>query len=315
MRPAIKTVFSFACPLHHSELQQKEGRLVCGQGHSFPIEAGVPIFAAHPRRELQPRNMPPCAPEPRSHVDPFVNDWIVNTNGNLYWSVRGRLPRYPVPLWPFEPGQGKLLVDLGCGWGRWCVAAARAGYLPLGLDVHLDAVQAAARIAPQLGHECSFACADLDALPFQDAQVGAVFSYSVLQHVEREKVRRALSEIWRILEPGGEVFLQLPNKYGPISLLQQLKRGFREAKPESFEMRYWSPSQIREMALAANFMGVQLNADGFLSQNPQISDVDLLPFHGRLVVRCSQVACKVAAVFPPLTAFADSVWLRARKPQ
>jgi SAM-dependent methyltransferase len=302
-----------ACPLDHSELRFTENRLECERRHSFAIEGGVPVFDAQPRRELHPRNMGPVETDPRSPVDPFVNDWIVNTNGNLYWHLRGRLPRYPIPEWPFEPGKGRLFVDLGCGWGRWCFSAGRAGFTAVGFDVHLDGVQAAHRVSAQLAPEAAFICSEIDALPFRSGEVDVVFSYSVLQHVERSKVALILREAWRVLKPGGQILIQLPNKFGPVSLVQQIKRGFREARPGSFEMRYWSPSQIRQLARGSGFADMRLRADGFLSQNPQISDLDLLSLPGKLIVLLSYIGCKTSATVAPLIGIADSLWLQAQK--
>jgi uncharacterized protein YbaR (Trm112 family) len=87
-----------ACPGDHAPLEYREGSLICPQGHQFHVEDGIPVFAENPRRERVPGNMGPCQYQSEnSPVDPFVNDWIVNTNGNLYWSSRGKLPRYPIP--------------------------------------------------------------------------------------------------------------------------------------------------------------------------------------------------------------------------
>src|SRR5262249_38035916 len=183
-----------ACPIHRIALTRNGSRMECSKGHFFAVEEGIPLFTTKPRREPRPLNMAPCQVDEGSPVDPFVNDWIVNTNGNLYCRVRGRLPRYPIPQWPFGEGKGRILVDLGCGWGRWCIAAAGSGYSPVGVDVHLDAVQAANRIAPRIGTEGGFVCAEVDALPFLDSSADVVFSYSVLQHVERRKVASTLQE-------------------------------------------------------------------------------------------------------------------------
>ncbi|HYL98553.1 MAG TPA: class I SAM-dependent methyltransferase [Blastocatellia bacterium] len=302
-----------ACPLDHSDLLQINGRFDCAQGHSFEIEQGIPVLARTPRREPKPRNMRPCIPEPASPVDPFVNDWIVNTNGNLYWRVRGRLPGYPIPRWPFETGKGRLMVDLGCGWGRWCMSASHAGYVPIGVDIHLDAVQAARRVSLNNGSQGTFLCSEIDALPFHDATVDLVFSYSVLQHVERDKVRRVLTESWRILKPGGAIMIQLPNTYGPFNVVQQMRRGFREARADSFEMRYWSPRQIHELLRDSHFGEVKLRADGFFSQNPQISDLHLLSILSRLVVLTSYAMSKVANAVSPLRLTADSLWVISHK--
>ena len=307
------TAAILACPFDGSDLCQINGRFDCAQGHAFEIEQGVPVFARMPRREPKPRNMGPCIPEPASPIDPFVNDWIVNTNGNLYWRVRGRLRSYPIPRWPFEAGRARLLVDLGCGWGRWCMSASHAGYVPIGVDIHLDAVQAARRVFLNNGSQGTFLCSEIDALPFRDATVDLVFSYSVLQHIERDKVRRVLTESWRILKPGGVIIIQLPNAFGPFNLVQQMRRGFREARADSFEMRYWSPGQIRELFGASRFGEVKLRADGFFSQNARISDLHLLSTLRKLVVLTSYTMANAANTVSPLGLIADSLWIISRK--
>lgn len=308
-----------ACPHDHTTLRASGGGLVCQQDHNFPIEQGVPVFTGHARHEPVPLNMPPCPQAPRDGagsqiIDPFVNDWIVNTNGNLYWRARGRLPRYPIPHWPFGSGEGNIVVDLGCGWGRWCIAAARAGFRPIGVDLHIDALAAAARVSQQLNADANFLCGDVDALPIAPRSVDCVFSYSVLQHIDKEKVRRAFYEIARILKPGGRCIIQLPNALGPLSFVQQLKRGFRDAKPGTFEMRYWSQREIRESLRDAGLHNTQIHSDGFFSQNPQLSDLDLLTFGGKLIVATSYAARKTADAMPILTRFADSLWIDAKAP-
>ncbi|HVO56644.1 MAG TPA: class I SAM-dependent methyltransferase [Dongiaceae bacterium] len=305
-----------ACPHDGSALRLVGDALACEQQHNFPVEHGIPILARNPRREPRPLNMAPCAVDPSSPVDPFVNDWIVNTNGNLYWRVRGKLPSYPIPVWPLpgQTGADRVLVDLGCGWGRWCIAAARIGFSPCGVDVHVDALQAASRVAAHFGLACDFLCSEIDRLPFRDDSVDFVFSYSVLQHLSRERVRRVLAEVRRILRPGGSLLIQLPNTFGALSILQQARRGFREAREDSFEMRYWTPVGIRRAFRDAGFAAIALRTDGFFSQNPQPTDLPLLSACGRLVVRTSHFLAAVANRVAPLTRLADSLLVTAQKP-
>lgn len=283
------------------------------------MEQAVPVFAENPRREPVPLNMPACQSLARDvgngpFIDAFVNDWIVNTNGNLYWPVRGRLPRYPIPDWLLGRGNGKTLVDIGCSWGRWCIAASRAGFRPLGIDVHVDALAAAGRVSQQLNAPCDFLCSDADLLPVRSQSVDCVFSYSVLQHIGKPRVLRVFHEMARVLKPGGQCIFQLPNALGPLSFAQQLKRGFRDAKPGTFEMRYWSVPEIRKGLAAAGLVDVQIRTDGFLSQNPQLSDLDLLTPAGKLIVMASYAGRKAANALPMLTRVADSLWIEARAP-
>jgi SAM-dependent methyltransferase len=293
-----------------------DGRLRCDAGHDVPVERGVPIFTREVRREATPSNMAPL-PAQRSPgaVDPFVDDWIVNTNGNLYWSLRGRMPRYPIPDWPAKNagGPGQTLIDIGCGWGRWTIAGARAGYEAWGVDVHLDALWAAGRVVRAVGAEATFACCEAARLPFKTGSADFVFSYSVLQHLEKKTARSVLMEIARILRPGGTCFVQLPNAYGLVSLLRQAKRGFREGRPGTFEMRYWTRRSIRNALEEAGLGNIRFRAEGFLLQNTQRNDVDLLSGSGAAAVRFSCFLRDAADRMPLLSSVADSFWIEAKK--
>jgi len=239
----------------------------------------------------------------------------VNTNGNLYWRMRGRLPRYPIPAWPFGEGRGRVLLDIGCGWGRWSIAAARAGFQPIGLDLHSDALAAAIRVSRQLNVRGDFLCSGIDEFPLGSHSVDCGFSYSVLQHVDKNVVLRCFREIARVLKPGGTCVIQLPNKIGLVSLTQQLKRGFRDARPGSFEMRYWSHGEIRRSLEEAGLKDVRIRTDGFFSQNPQLADLDLLSTQGKALVFASYAGRKMANALPLLTHAADSLWIEARSPE
>ncbi|HTY57329.1 MAG TPA: class I SAM-dependent methyltransferase [Bacteroidota bacterium] len=48
-------------------------------------------------------------------------------------------------------------------------------------------------------------------LPFPDGHFDVVVSYAVLEHVEEES--RALNEIHRVLRPGGDLVISVPNKW------------------------------------------------------------------------------------------------------
>jgi SAM-dependent methyltransferase/uncharacterized protein YbaR (Trm112 family) len=304
-----------ACPLDHARLQSVGGALICPSGHQFMIEAGIPVLTEHPRRELVPNNMGRCRRENEySEIDSFVDDWLVNTNGNLYWKARGRLKRYPIPIWPSVVGKGKTLLDIGCGWGRWTMSASQAGFRSIGMDIHLDALLAAIRVAARIGAFSEYVCGDPETMPFLSATVDVVYSYSVFQHMEKEKVKSIFKEIFRILTPGGFCLIQLPNTFGMFNLMRQAQRGFRRPRPDSFEMRYWSLGELRQAIKLAGLSCLSTRADGFLSQNPQMSDLDLLSTTGKLIVRVSHLGCKAADVLPFLIRVADSWYIQAYRP-
>ena len=135
------------------------------------------------------------APAPTGgSVDPYVAELIVATHGNLY-RVVGPLRRYPIPAFPVTAPRGTRLLDLGCNWGRWSIAAARAGFSVVGVDPSVEAIAAAARVARQLGEDVSYAVGDARRLPFPDATFEVVFSFSVLQHFHPAAFEEAVDEI------------------------------------------------------------------------------------------------------------------------
>jgi SAM-dependent methyltransferase len=183
------------------------------------------------------------------------------------------------------------------------------------MDVHVDALAAGGRVSRQLGVEPSYVCGDIERLPLGSASVDVVFSYSVLQHLEKEKVGRIFKEIARVLRPSGCCYVQLPNVLGPFNVARQIKRGFRAARPGTFEMRYWSAGEIRRMVEEAGMRTQVMRADGYFSQNPQLSDLDLLSTAGKLLVLLSHAGCRAADLFPPLASLADSLWVEAQSPR
>ena len=173
-------------------------------------------------------------------------------------------------------------------------------------------IRAARRVASQLGVHADFVVADGRFLPFPDGTFQHVYSYSVLQHLERSAVMRFFREVSRVLKPKGVCLVQLPNVFGLHNMLQQAKRGFREGRSGTFEMRYWSTKAIRQAVEMAGLKDMAIRPEGFFTQNPQLSDLDLLSPKGKMIVLVSNAGRKLAAMFPIVTGLADSFWVEAR---
>jgi 2-polyprenyl-3-methyl-5-hydroxy-6-metoxy-1,4-benzoquinol methylase len=242
-------------------------------------------------------------------VDEWVRSSIVKTHGNLY--RRARLTRYPIPSFPLGPGGGRSLLDVGCNWGRWTIAAARAGFRATGIDPARKAVEAARRVAGQLGVDAEYVVADARRLPFPDDSFDVVFSYSVLQHLPKDDARLAAREAGRVLRPGGTAWIEMPNARGLLNLVRQAVRGFSEGT--GADVRYWSPAELR--AAFGGIGPVELIADGFLTIDPQPSDLDLLPGGPRLVVRVSEALRRASLRAPFLVGLADSLVVKVQAPR
>ena len=251
------------------------------------------------------REFPPVQVAP-GEIDPFVQRSIAATNGALYLPLVGKLTEYPIPDLRLPQGNGKSFLEIGCSWGRWCIAAARKGYQPTGIDPSLKGIRAARRVAEQIGVETQYLVADGRALPFADESFDQVFSYSVLQHLSKTNARETLRNIRRVLRPGGSCLIQMPNVFGIRCLYHQVRRGFRETR--DFEVRYWMVKELIS-AFQEEIGPAKVFVDGYFSLNPQISDLRFMPLRYRMIVRFSEALRKTSKWFRPLIYAADSLYI------
>ncbi|MCC6622055.1 MAG: methyltransferase domain-containing protein [Deltaproteobacteria bacterium] len=244
-------------------------------------------------------------------VDPAIGALVGATNGIAYARQVGRLAEVPIPELPMVPERpGARLLDIGCSWGRWVVAAARRGFSPVGIDPSLGAVMAARRLAERLGLEADFVVGDARCLPFVDSAFDAGYSYSVLQHLGFEDATTAVGELGRVLARGGAACVQMPNRLGLRSLQHQARRRFREAT--GFEVRYWSLERligVFERAIGPTSWSV----DCYFGLGLQASDLRFMTPLARVATRASEALKRVARVVPAVARVADSVLISARR--
>jgi SAM-dependent methyltransferase/uncharacterized protein YbaR (Trm112 family) len=313
------------CPRDQEDLEPVGSNLVCGQGHRYAVIDGVPILLIAESEQTHIEGIRALAIAesgdssslPRfqvgqDEIDPFVRNAIGATNGGLYQHLVGSLSEYPIPRLRLAPGEGKLFLEVGCNWGRWCIAAARMGYRPIGIDPSLKSIRAANRVARQIGVDAAYVVADGRFLPFRNNSFDQVFSYSVLQHLSKENTSKSLSEISRVMREGAAALIQMPNTYGIRCLYHQIRRGFREAR--DFEVRYWRPGELLS-EFTQRIGPSQLSVDGYFSLNVQPTDIHLMPRRYRALVRTSEKLRRVSSKVLPLKNIADSLYITSQKMQ
>jgi ubiquinone/menaquinone biosynthesis C-methylase UbiE len=245
-------------------------------------------------------------------VDSFVQRNVGETCGTPYWSQVGRLARYPIPKFRLGPptAQGQLLLDVGCNWGRWSISAERAGYAAVGIDPSVEAVLAACRVARQLGARVHYLVADARFLPFKPRVFHLVFSYNVFHHMAKRDALASIAEAGRVARSGGMVAVQMSNRFGARGLYNFLRTGGRE--PKGREIRFWTPRQLHRSF--SRLVGrPRFLAEGYLSLNPQPTDLDLLPVKWRAIVRVSGLLRRLSDLCPLLRWTADSLLVIVRK--
>ncbi len=114
-------------------------------------------------------------------------------------AVRNRwLRRWLPPL--AGAGRGSLVLDIGCGEGRFALWNRDRGARIVGLDAApLFAEEALAGIDLVRG--------DVRVLPFPDGSFDAAYSIDVMEHLDARGLERFFGEVARVLKPGGHFYL------------------------------------------------------------------------------------------------------------
>lgn len=142
------------------------------------------------------------------------------------YAARGDYHRTPDPSWDYYPTylakltavrryldalpRATRVLDAGCGEG--VLVDEYADRLDI---IGLDANYASDRVTH----------GSLTALPFPDASFERALCLDVLEHLAYEEQPRALAEIFRVLRPGGELLVSVPNLAHLQSRIQFLLRG------------------------------------------------------------------------------------------
>lgn len=137
--------------------------------------------------------------------------------------------------------QGDQVLEIGCGTGlftRKFYSATKANITAI--DISEDLLIEARKLLP----EANFKVDDAMHLSFDDNTFEVVFGSSVLHHLEFDS---SLSEIFRVLKPGGRLIFAEPNMINPQILIQKnvpfIKKWLGDSPDETAIVR-WKFSKL-----------------------------------------------------------------------
>lgn len=130
---------------------------------------------------------------------------------------------------------GDAVLDVGCAAGRDTRILHDMGLKATGVDLAEKLLEIAQKANPDI----KFVLADVRQLPFKDGSFQAVWASAVLHHVAKPEMPIVLAEFYRILAPGGILYIHTKAGSGRLQTKEftvlGAKRHFQLLFPEELE--------------------------------------------------------------------------------
>jgi SAM-dependent methyltransferase len=196
------------CPACGGAVVLGEAEARCSQGaHRFPVVDGIPVFVDDAALAAEPQY--------GSQRAYFDSEFAGYAEYRLEHWRRSYLDR----LRDAGALEGPL-VDVGVGGsGYTVIEAARAGEAAIGCDLSLEGLAAARRSAAAEGvsERTLWVCCSAERLPLASGAFASALAIAVLEHVPDDAA--ALSELARVLRPGGRAWATVPHALRYVSPL------------------------------------------------------------------------------------------------
>lgn len=106
----------------------------------------------------------------------------------------------------------KNVLDLGSGLGRHSIFFAQQGFKVSAIDISDYGVNYSKEWAKNENLNIDIKLGDMISLPYADNSFHCVFAYHSISHSDTDGVKKIISEIERVLKPGGEVYTSMCSK-------------------------------------------------------------------------------------------------------
>jgi ubiquinone/menaquinone biosynthesis C-methylase UbiE len=168
---------------------------------------------------------------------------------------------------PFERLAGLIALNIGCGAGEEAAILALGGASCIAMDITSPAAEAADSLLGIFGRGIGVQ-ADARFIPLKSETVDIVYSSGVLHH--SSDLQKSISEIHRVLKPGGTAFIMLYATWSITFLQEKILRWSGEKDWETEGRKNpctttYSASQCKSLFSA--FESVQINKRGASLRN------------------------------------------------
>jgi len=150
-----------------------------------------------------------------------------------------RIQRKPLILGKVTALKGKIVLDVGCGYGGYSLDVARAeARSVVALEIDRGVIT---EIKTSANHpNLHFVLGAGESLPIRNSSVDVTFLMDVLEHVRCEGP--ILQEVHRVLKYDGRLFISAPNRFYPLET---------HGRYQLFPFLPYIPKQLRYLIIDA----------------------------------------------------------------
>jgi len=148
---------------------------------------------------------------------------------------------------------GARILDVGCGTGEYIQRANELGFSASGVEP----AEAMRKAAIEKNPGSAILNGVATELPFRDSTFDLVICIEVLRYLHNADNRQALREMYRVLKPGGTLFLTMVNRYALdafyLNYHAQKFLGRKRVSGDAPHCEFTTPAEIEKEVLAAGF--------------------------------------------------------------
>jgi ubiquinone/menaquinone biosynthesis C-methylase UbiE len=168
-----------------------------------------------------------------------------------------------------------VILELGCGTGRFLPFIADLGYQLTGMDISPEMLRVAEkRVQKESKNTIPLILNNADTMPFEDDHFDAIYSILVLNLIP--DYRKVFYEMARVVKPGGVIVFSVPNLssvFFPAGIYVNLRGKTTSANTSGHRYSHWfSRSEITSVLQNTGF-----TIDLVLGQPPSVRIKDGAP--------------------------------------
>ena len=126
--------------------------------------------------------------------------------------------------------EGKTVLDVGCGEGRFTRILAATAAHTTGIDINQESLDRAQVKTGEDGLKVTWINARAEDMPLDDASMDVVVFSNSLHHVNPEMMAAAIDEACRVLKPDGQLYVMEPVAEGVYFEATRLVNDEREVR-------------------------------------------------------------------------------------